>query len=649
MTHRKGIACVPALQPGLRSAAWRVVAGILILVAFFSDLKAQVKGDSLLNVWVSEKQPDTLRLQAVNTLAWSLLSIYPDSTFNLSNRELIFARQKKLPKWEGRALYNIATYYYGRGDFVQAFSYYRQSLAVRSKINDLKGMAAIYGSFGMIYNQQGNNLKALDFQLQALALNTKIKDTMGLSFNYSNLAVIYQDQHNSAKALAYYEENLKLFNPVKQKDNIALTYNNMANIYSADNKFRTALEYLDKSLLLRTELDDRIGMAVNYVNIGSNYACLLRYDTALVYMKKGLAIFEAVDDKASMSNTYFNLGDIEFKQHKHKNAIYWCEKAFKLAGEIGKVPIQRVASECLYQTYKAMGNEGKALAYHEQFVVLNDSLKQEEIEMKLNQIEFEKEVLSDSLSQVKEKELIRLAYQSSLNGKTQSRNVILIISIVILFLALLFLSRMLYFQKTSDEFKFKTQQLEKQQLLSEIDLLKTQVNPHFLFNSLSILSSLVHVNADLSEQFIDQLSRSYRYILEQKDQTLVSLRTETEFIRSYAFLLKIRFEKKFDLQIRLDEADLDRYKIAPLTLQLLVENAVKHNRMSVAEPLVVEVYVEDAKLIVKNRLQLRPKQLLSTGTGLNNIIDRYGLLTDRRVWAGECEDAFVVKVPLLLT
>jgi ligand-binding sensor domain-containing protein len=196
--------------------------------------------------------------------------------------------------------------------------------------------------------------------------------------------------------------------------------------------------------------------------------------------------------------------------------------------------------------------------------------------------------------------------------------------------------------------KARSEELEKQRLLNEIALLKTQVNPHFLFNSLSILSSLVHTNADLSEQFIDQLSRSYRYILEQKDQSLVTLRTELEFIRAYSFLLKIRFENKFDLRIQLDEEVLDTKKIAPLTLQLLVENAVKHNRMSAKEPLVVEVNVEDDTLVVKNALQPRPTPEISTGTGLKNIVSRYALLTDRPVEAGPTDDGFfVVKVPLL--
>ena len=158
----------------------------------------------------------------------------------------------------------------------------------------------------------------------------------------------------------------------------------------------------------------------------------------------------------------------------------------------------------------------------------------------------------------------------------------------------------------------------------------------------------MHTNADLSEQFIDQLSRSYRYILEQKDQSLVTMRTELEFIRSYAFLLKIRFENKFDLRIHLSDTALDQYKIAPMTLQLLVENAVKHNRMSAKEPLVVEVLAEGGTLTVRNALQLRPAPEASTGTGLKNIISRYALLTDRPVQAGQTEDGyFVVKVPLL--
>ncbi len=114
------------------------------------------------------------------------------------------------------------------------------------------------------------------------------------------------------------------------------------------------------------------------------------------------------------------------------------------------------------------------------------------------------------------------------------------------------------------------------------------------------------------------------------------------------FLLKIRFENKFEVHIDLPESILDKYKIAPLTLQLLIENAVKHNRMSVSEPLTVMINVEkEQMLVVRNKLQPRSTPSMSTGVGLQNIMNRYALLTSQPVWAGETDDQFVVKIPLL--
>lgn len=198
-----------------------------------------------------------------------------------------------------------------------------------------------------------------------------------------------------------------------------------------------------------------------------------------------------------------------------------------------------------------------------------------------------------------------------------------------------------------EDVQVRAERLEKENVQAQFAALKSQVNPHFLFNSLSILSSLVHADAELSEKFIDQLSRAYRYILEQKDNERVLLKTELEFIQAYRFLLNIRFENKFDVVVNVPEADQNRYSIAPLTLQLLVENAVKHNRMSAKEPLQVHIHIGDNCLIVSNNRQLRPQSEASTGVGLQNIINRYALLTDRPVWIGENEGSFVVKIPLL--
>ncbi len=202
------------------------------------------------------------------------------------------------------------------------------------------------------------------------------------------------------------------------------------------------------------------------------------------------------------------------------------------------------------------------------------------------------------------------------------------------------------FQQLKDV-QLRAARLEKEAVRTQFEALKNQLSPHFLFNSLSILTSLIHEDVDLSEQFIKQLSKAYRYLLEQRDQDMVPLKTELDFIQAYTFLLQIRFENKFEVSIDVPQSVQEQYRIAPFSLQLLVENAVKHNRMSLRERLQVHIYSEDEFLIVENTLQARDQPEPSTGVGLKNITNRYSLLTDRQVWYGERDGDFVVKLPLL--
>lgn len=220
----------------------------------------------------------------------------------------------------------------------------------------------------------------------------------------------------------------------------------------------------------------------------------------------------------------------------------------------------------------------------------------------------------------------------------------IVISISIFYLIL---NRKSHFRMRGME--IQAEQLKKENALAQFEALKNQVSPHFLFNSLSILSSLVHVDANLSEKFIDKLARAYRYILEQKDNETVSLKTELGFLNAYAFLLKIRFESKFDVKIMIADPEAEKYLIAPLTLQLLIENGVKHNRMSEKEPLIMTVSLQDGYLVAAN--PLRPRTEIegtrSTGIGLANIRNRYQLLTEKPVKIAQEDGLFTVKIPLL--
>lgn len=623
---------------------------LYILCSFFQlslGAFAQVNADSLWNLWSNQQLTDTVRLRAIQDLAWSLMYSNPDSTALLANLGIQYAKSVGNEKWEGKLLNTVGGTYHVKGAYPAALSHYQMALDRLQKSGELKSMASMYNNIGLIYREKGNSKKALEYYEKYLKIGETLQNNDILSAAFNNLGILYSDQSNFEKALEYYQKGLEYAEKVGEKYGIAIAYNNIGSVYYNQKIYPEALEYFHKSLGLRQEVGDHRGLGLMYNNIGLIYQDQKDYSIAYEYYQKALVIHEQLSDKPSLASTCYSMGTLLTKQKAYSKAVAWCSKGLAISEEIGAIRVERNACNCLYEAYKGLGNSGKALAWHERFVSLNDSLQKEETDQRLGQMEFEKEMLTDSLLLEEEKQHLKISHQLDLNKKTQTRNLILVVSIAILILALVFMSRMLYFQKRSEGLQDKTQQLEKQQLINEIDLLKTQVNPHFLFNSLSILSSLVHVNAELSEQFIEQLARSYRYILEQKDQALVTLRTELEFIRSYAFLLKIRFDNKFDLRVNLPENLLDKYKVAPLTLQLLVENAVKHNRMSIQEPLVVEVLMEGDFLLVKNQLRIRPQLESSTGTGLNNIINRYALLTDRSVKAGECEDEFVVRVPLI--
>lgn len=177
--------------------------------------------------------------------------------------------------------------------------------------------------------------------------------------------------------------------------------------------------------------------------------------------------------------------------------------------------------------------------------------------------------------------------------------------------------------------------------------LRSQLNPHFLFNSLNTLSSLVHRDAEAADDFIQQLAKVYRYVLEHSDHDLVPLHAELEFVESYVYLLRMRFKEGLCVEICIGEALRD-LRLPPMTLQVLIENAVKHNIVSPKQPLTIEI-VSDVEncLVVTNNLQERSEKDASSSVGLANITARYEHLAQQTLTVLRTNDAFTVRVPLL--
>ncbi len=188
--------------------------------------------------------------------------------------------------------------------------------------------------------------------------------------------------------------------------------------------------------------------------------------------------------------------------------------------------------------------------------------------------------------------------------------------------------------------------LQKENLASQFEVLRQQVNPHFLFNSLNVLTSLIKLEPDLAEQFTEHLSKVYRYVLENKDNDLVSLQTELDFLDAYIFLLNIRFMDKIVVVVRISDQKRE-CQILPLALQLLIENAIKHNAMSKRNPLKIDIFIDEENVLhVENNLQERESHMASTGVGLRNIAHRYHLLEMPEPEFVKTETKFIARVPL---
>lgn len=192
----------------------------------------------------------------------------------------------------------------------------------------------------------------------------------------------------------------------------------------------------------------------------------------------------------------------------------------------------------------------------------------------------------------------------------------------------------------------EAEQLKKEQLQTQFDSLKEQVNPHFLFNSLNSLSSLIATDPVKAEEFVEEMSRVYRYLLRSNEEHLTSLQKEIEFIESYNLLLKTRFGKGFQPAIKVEEEVKD-WLLPPMTLQLLIENAVKHNIVDPDTPLIVQLYTQNEKLVVSNNLQKKKRAVVSNKIGLNNIISKYKLLNHPEVEIIETDNEFKVVLPLI--
>jgi len=209
------------------------------------------------------------------------------------------------------------------------------------------------------------------------------------------------------------------------------------------------------------------------------------------------------------------------------------------------------------------------------------------------------------------------------------------------------LNAIFFFLRQQREAQLEAERFKKISAQAQFQSLKNQVNPHFLFNNLNVLSTLVYKDPGIASDFIEELAKVYRYVLQNFEKELIEVRTELDFIRSYIYLLEKRFGHSLQIEIDVPEAFQNHY-IVPVAMQMLIENAIKHNVSSRNRPLHIRVYVDENQLlVVRNNLQPKLDKEVSTHIGLENISKRYQFVSKQSIMIQREPEHFTIKLPLV--
>lgn len=235
-----------------------------------------------------------------------------------------------------------------------------------------------------------------------------------------------------------------------------------------------------------------------------------------------------------------------------------------------------------------------------------------------------------------------LSLKEFFNEETVSNYVVAMIITLVVTLIM----HLVYFYKSYQENRVKQEKIIAGTASAQFESLKNQLDPHFLFNSLNVLNALIEENPENAQKFTTSLSKVYRYVLEQRDKELVSVQEEIAFAKTYMNLLKMRFENSISFELPSDFDNVEA-KVVPLSLQLLLENCIKHNTVSEQKPLHVIIKIENNELTIENNKQKKEVLQDRRGVGLQNIVNRYAIVTERKVKIEETATFFKVKLPIL--
>jgi tetratricopeptide (TPR) repeat protein len=575
-----------------------------------------------------------------------------------------------------------------QSDYAKALEYHLKALRIREKIQDQNGMATSYLNLGNVYNSLKNPDLATENYAKALAVNEPLKNNRRKALILNNLASSYHQQDSLDKALSYYHSALEINTLLKAKEASANNLNNIALILKKKQAFDKATEYFEKSLQIAQEIGNKEKTAIYLNNIADNFLNQKQWDKAFEYATQGYELAKSIPTKIPIRNALKIMAEAKYALQDGITAYDLQSKVFTYHDSIFNETSFRQINELTakYETEKKekeielLNKQQKInqLALSEQTALTEKkqiALSLLAKEKELQSIEFEKVSLAKEaelkqISQAKKiqtieydkKEKERLANINLLkkentiksqiieNQALKARNFRLFTGLGILLVGAIV---GYLFLRQRQRLHLETEKRLRENIIHQFDNLKNQISPHFLLNSLTALHSLIAQKPEKAQKFTHEMAKVYRYVLQLKDNLLVQLKEELELSQAYISLQKMRFGENLQISLSINETKLND-SLPPLSLQLLLENAIKHNDISAENPLKISVLDDSEYLVISNNLQEKSPQekseeAASTHIGLKNLAERYRLVSEKKPSFDILHNEYIVKLPLIVS
>jgi class 3 adenylate cyclase len=373
------------------------------------DGSAQTGQDSLWRIWSNTDLPDTTRLRALGRFAWQgYLFSQPDSAYYYGQMMYDHAAKKGLKEQMAWALRGQGVSFSVKAEHAKALDYWLRSMELSQSVNDLVGVAGSLNNIGILYFDQGDYPKALEYHQRSLLIRQRSGDRKGAAASLNSIAEIYEMKGDHEQALSYTKQGFDLFGKVGSEHGQAFSLLEMGRIHNDMGNAALAVQDLEQSLKL----------------------------------------FERTNDRMEVAETMNLLGTIRLEQGDLQEALRYCEGGTRVAEELRNISEQQKGCKCLYKLHKAMGHRQEALEQLERANILDDSLKLQEIDKKLQRMEFNKQLRADSLEKVREEQHVQLMHKAEMVQETNRKNIYLFSSIGVLLAAVGLWSRLRYVRRS---------------------------------------------------------------------------------------------------------------------------------------------------------------------------------------------------------